>query len=108
MRLEPVWLHHTLLDGTWWPESADPSLELPVMLSILQDAHGPVTRLLLSAAGWSARPHQVVMGGRPVSIGYCSDQSPSMMRVFCADGRTFILRVAPSGLPLQRVGGPAD
>ncbi|GIM89677.1 hypothetical protein Ato02nite_014700 [Paractinoplanes toevensis] len=104
VRFEPVWFHQTLLDGSWCPESADPSVELPVMLPILQEARGPVSRLLLSAAGWSARPHQVVVGGRTISVGYCSDLSPSLMIVRCAGGDSFSLRVAPGPIPAQRAG----
>jgi hypothetical protein len=56
-----------------------------------------VTRLLLSAAGWTTRPHQVIAAGRTVSVGYLAGQPSSMLTVFCADGGSFLLRVAPPG-----------
>jgi uncharacterized protein DUF5994 len=107
LRLDPVWFHDALLDGSWWPESADPSAELTAMLPILQEARGPVSRVLLSAAGWSARPHQIVADGRTITVGYCSDLSPSLMIVRCADGSSFSLRVAPVAFPAQRARSSA-
>jgi hypothetical protein len=56
-----------------------------------------VTRLLLGVGTWTTRPHRIVTGGRTVSIGYAAGQSPMMIRVFCADGGTFTMRVAPLG-----------
>ena len=97
VRFDPVRLHHTVLDGSWWPATTDLGVELPLLLPILNEANGPVSRLLLSAAGWTTRPHQISVDGRTVSVGYRADQSPSMMTVLGADGRTFILHVVPAG-----------
>ncbi|MFI5889632.1 DUF5994 family protein [Actinoplanes sp. NPDC051513] len=103
VRLEPIRDHHTMLDGSWWPGSGDLGVELRLLVPVLEHVRGPVTRLLLSAVGWTTRPPHVMLDGRRVSVGYRADQSPSMMTVLCADGGTFIMRVAPrdpvSGLP---------
>ena len=93
VRLEPIPLRHTLLDGSWWPRSADLRGELAALVPVLQHARGPVTRLLLGAAGWTARPHQIVSAGRPVSVCYLSGQSPALMTVLFADGGSYALRV---------------
>jgi hypothetical protein len=97
VRLEPVPFHHTLLDGSWSPNSTDLHAELRALVPVLEHARGPVKRLLLSAAGWAARPHQIITAGRPVSVGYLAGQSPSMMTVLCADGRCLTMRVDPPG-----------
>lgn len=97
VRLEPVHFHHTLLDGSWWPGSADLGAELAVLVPALDHVRGPVRRLLLSAVGWSVRPHQIIVADRTVSVGYLADQPPSMMTVLCADGGSFTMRVAPFG-----------
>jgi hypothetical protein len=94
VRLEPVWVHRTRLDGSWWPSSNDLGAQLRALVPVLDHVRGPVSRLLLSAAGWAARPHHIVADGRQVSIGYLAGQSPSMMTVLCADGGTFTMCVA--------------
>jgi hypothetical protein len=95
--MEPVRFHHVLLDGSWWPRSGDLAAELRVLVPALDQVCGPVTRLLLGAAGWTARPHEVSTAGRRVGIGYLAGQSPSMMTVLCAGGRTFTMFVMPPG-----------
>jgi hypothetical protein len=85
------------LDGTWRPKSADLGTELRALVPVLDRLRGPVARLLLGVAGWTARPHQIVTAGRTVSIGYLAGQSPLMMTVLCADGGTFTLSVTPPG-----------
>jgi uncharacterized protein DUF5994 len=95
----PVRLRDAVLDGSWRPDSADLRVELPVLIPVLDHVRGLVTRLLLSAAGWTARPHHILAAGREVSVGYLSGQSPSTLTVLCADGGVFALRVAPPGSP---------
>jgi hypothetical protein len=97
VQVGPVRLHHMLLDGSWWPRSTDLDTELRDLVPVLDHVRGPVARLLLGVATWTARPHQVVTAGRAVSVGYLAGQSPSMMTVLCADGGTFTMRVAPPG-----------
>jgi Family of unknown function (DUF5994) len=87
-----------LLDGSWWPRSTDLGLELGVLVPALDHVQGPVKRLLLGVGNWAVRPHQVVTDGRTVSVGYAAGQSSTMIRVFCADGGTFTMRVEqPAG-----------
>lgn len=97
VRFEPARFHGALLDGSWWPSSIELDAELRTLVPVLDHVRGPVTRLLLSAAGWATRPYQIIMGGRTVTIGYLAGHSPSMMTVLCADGGTFTMRVAPPG-----------
>lgn len=93
---DPVDDHHMLLDGSWCPASRDLGVELRGLLPVLEQVRGPVTRLLLSAAGWTTRPSQVVLADRTVSVGYLAAQAPSMMKVFRADGGMFLMRVTPA------------
>ncbi|MCO8271571.1 DUF5994 family protein [Actinoplanes sp. TRM 88003] len=94
--LEPADDNDLLLDDSWWPRSDNLGAQLRVLLPALDQLCGPVTRLLLGAAGWTARPHQVVLADRTVSLGYLAGQPRSMMTVRCLDGGTFTVRVAPS------------
>ncbi|WP_250009786.1 DUF5994 family protein [Actinoplanes sp. M2I2] len=96
MELEPAGNHHLLHDGGWWPAPQDLGAKLRSLMPALDQVRGPVARLLLGAAGWTTRPHQVVLADRTVSLGYLADQPPSMITVRCVDGGTFVLRIAPS------------
>jgi hypothetical protein len=88
---------HTTFDGCWWPGSDDPAAELPVLVPVLDRApHGPVQRVLLSAAGWTNRPHGVAVAGRRVSIGYFAGQSPRQLIAICADGHVLVMHVDPA------------
>ncbi|GAA2479496.1 DUF5994 family protein [Winogradskya humida] len=97
IRLEPVPYHHMMLDGRWWPRSTDPSAELAALVAAVGAAHGPVARLLLSAAGWSRRPHHIPAADRTVDLAYFSDQPPSLATVICTDGNRLTLLVTPAG-----------
>jgi hypothetical protein len=95
--LEPVRFPHPLLDGAWWPTSADLGVELRTLVPALDQVRGPVARLLLSVGGWVARPHEIMMDGRTVTVCYRAGQSSSVITVLCADGGTFTMRVTPPG-----------
>ena len=95
VRLERVGAYH----ATWWPDSGDLGAELTGLVPVLDGIRGPVSRLLLGAAGWTVRPNRVVAAGRVVTVGYLAGQSPSIMTVRCTDGGTFSLLVAVAGQP---------
>jgi hypothetical protein len=97
VQLEPIRFPAPLLDGSWSPNSTDLGVELRVLLPVLDHVQGPVKRLLLGVGNWTARPHWIITDGRTVSIGYAAGQSAKMIKVFCADGGTFTMRVAPPG-----------
>lgn len=97
VRPEPAPDHPLLPDGSWWPRSGDLGVELRALLPILEQTRGPVTRLLLGAAGWKTRPHSVPLAGRTVSVGYLAGQPPSMVTVLRADGSTSTMRVVLPG-----------
>ena len=93
VRLEPVQHHRMMLDGSWWPRSSNPATELPPLLSALDGFRGPVVRVLLSAVGWTRRPHYVDVADRRVGLSYFSDQPPTMLTAICADGAVLTLLV---------------
>lgn len=113
--LDLVGDHEVLLDGSRWPGPDNLGAQLSALLPMLDQVRGPVSRLLLGAAGWTTRPHQVVLAGRTVSLGYRADQPPSMITVRCLDGGTFVMRAAPSepapviqGAPARGTVPPSD
>src|SRR5579863_5291801 len=75
LRLQPALPGRTLLDGGWWPRSADPAAELPGLILALDQRHGPVTHVMLGRASWDAsRPRRLHVddpaGSRTVRLGW--------------------------------------
>jgi len=106
IRFEPVAYHHLMLDGRWWPRSHDPAAELPAVVAAVSALHGPVTRLWLSAANWTRRPHDITVAGHPVALSYFADQPQTMITAVCADGTRVTLLIEP--LPVSPAPGPGD
>ena len=86
LRLESTRSGHRNFDGRWWPRSADPIAEFPGLVRALDAGESPAVRLLLSAAGWSRRPHHIEVNGRTVTLGYFSDQPTSILTASQSDG----------------------
>src|SRR5436190_18796322 len=67
--LQPARSARMLLDGGWWPRSADPAAELPGLILALDERHGPfnpITRIMVGMAGWDpSRPRRLQVGGPP-------------------------------------------
>ena len=76
--------------------------------SALEHVHGPVTRMLLSAAGWSRRPHHVDVDGRLVTLGYFSDQPASLLTASCGGGDSVALQIVPASADREEQGTPEE
>jgi hypothetical protein len=83
LRLEPTGSRGTLLDGGWWPRSTDPVAELPGLVLAIDNIRGPVTRLVLSAAGWDGHPRRLGVDGRVLRLGYFRSQSTFLLTAMC-------------------------
>jgi hypothetical protein len=109
LRLAPTALGTVMLDGCWWPASADPPAELPGLVSALDRDRSPVVRLLLSAAGWSRRPHSIEVAGRTVTLGYFSDRPTRLLTASRADGScVHILVITPGATGRRPTGAAVD
>jgi hypothetical protein len=104
LRLQPDRSGRTLLDGGWWPRSADPAAELPGLILALDERHGPsspITRIMLGMAGWDpARPRRLRVdgpaGSRVVRLGWFAGQPAGLLTATSAGGRrTDLLTVPP-------------
>ena len=96
LRLGPAAARGTLLDGGWWPRTADPGLELPGLIAAIDDRCGPVTRLMLGPAGWDSQPRRLATAGRAVKIGWFPGQPARLLTAFCGrTGRVDLLIVPP-------------
>jgi hypothetical protein len=93
----------TLLDGGWWPRSADPVAELPGLVLALDDAfddrHSPVWRIMLRAAEWHRRPRRLRVDGpvasRVVRLGWFDTMPAGLLTAICSGGRRIDLLTVP-------------
>jgi len=101
LRLQPDRPTYTLLDGGWWPRSADPAAELPGLILALDERHGPVSRIMLGMADWdSSRPRRLRIDGpagrRVVRLGWFATMPAGLLTATSARGqRTDLLIVPP-------------
>jgi len=90
-----------LLDGGWWPRSADPAAELPGLILALDERHGRITRVLLGTAGWDAsRPRRLRVdgpaGSRVVRLGWFATMPAGLLTAISAGGgRTDLVTIPP-------------
>ncbi|HEU5420246.1 MAG TPA: DUF5994 family protein [Streptosporangiaceae bacterium] len=100
LRLQPDLSAPALLDGGWWPRSADPAAELPGLVLAIEERHGPVTRIMLGRAGWDAsRPRRLRVdgpaGSRVIRLGWFETMPAGLLTAIARGGRTDLLTVPP-------------
>jgi Family of unknown function (DUF5994) len=99
----------TLLDGGWWPRSADPAAELPGLILALDERLGRVTRVMLGSADWNGpRPRGLQVdgtaGGRVVRLGWFATMPAGLLTAFSANGRrTDLVTIPPHTSELDAV-----
>jgi hypothetical protein len=81
----------SLLDGGWWPRSADLAAELPGLLPALDERHGRITRVMLGTADWNAsRPRRLVVSGpkgnRVVKLGWFDTMPDGLLTAIAVSG----------------------
>ena len=91
LRLQPDRSARTLLDGGWWPRSADPAAELPGLILALDERHGSINRIMLGMADWdSSRPGRLRVdgpaGSRVVRLGWFAGQPAGLLTATSARG----------------------
>jgi Family of unknown function (DUF5994) len=91
----------TLLDGGWWPRSADPAAELPGLILALDEWRGRVTRVMLGSADWKApRPRELqidgIAGRRVVRLGWFATMPAGLLTAFFANGQRADLVTIPA------------
>jgi hypothetical protein len=97
-----------LLDGGWWPRSADPVAELPGLVLALQEYgppgdHGPISHIMLRVSDWDSRPDRLRIEGvegltdtRVVRLSWFDTLPAGLLTAISADGhRVDLLTVPP-------------
>ena len=100
LRLQPDHSGPALLDGGWWPRSADPAAELPGLILALDQRYGRVTRVMLGDAGWDAsRPRRMKVAGpagsRVVRLGWFATMPAGLLTAISANGQRTDLVTVP-------------
>jgi hypothetical protein len=108
LRMGPARSSGTLLEGGWWPRSADPVAELPGLVLALQGygppgEHGPITHILLRVSDWNSRPRRLRVEGvegltdtRVVRLSWFDTLPAGLLTAISADGhRVDLLTVPP-------------
>src|SRR3954470_12738953 len=97
----------TLLDGGWWPRSADPAAELPGLVLALQGHgppgdHGPIAHILLPVSDWDSRPGRLRVEGvegltdsRVVRVSWFDTLPAGLLTAISADGHRIDLLTVP-------------
>jgi hypothetical protein len=97
--LVPVRARQAVLDGGWWPRSADPVAELPGLVLALGERYGPVRRLLLNRNAWDSHPRRFAIGGRVIRLGWFVSVDPALAVATTDRGDQLDLLVVPVHTP---------
>ena len=98
--LQPDRPAYTLLDGGWWPRSADPAAELPGLILVLDERYGAVSKIMLVMADWdSSRPRRMRIdcpaGRRFMRLGWFAIMPAGLLTAIDADGHRADLLIVP-------------
>jgi hypothetical protein len=99
LRLDQQPSRTTVLDGAWWPRSADVVAELRTLMDELSGVRGQITHVLLNATGWDLpHPRRATTGQGTVRLGWFTSQPTGLVTIICDFGRDrFDLLVVPPG-----------
>jgi hypothetical protein len=113
--LVPVRASRAVLDGGWWPRSADPVAELPGLCLVLSQRYGPVRQLMLNRRSWDTWPRRLAVGTRVVRIGWFASVDPALAIATTDRGDQLDLLVvppdtadAPAHRAMAQAADPAD
>jgi hypothetical protein len=100
LRIQPDRSGRTLLDGGWWPRSADPAAELPGLISALDERHGRITTVMLGTSDWDAsRPRRLSIGSPPgrrlVKLGWFDTMPGGLLTAITSKGERTDLVTIP-------------
>lgn len=73
LSLDPALKRRGILDGGWWPRSRNASVELPLLVSLLNARVGAIVRLGIDARDWDDIPRRLRVGGHVVRVGRFAD-----------------------------------
>ena len=91
------------LDGSWWPQSRDLSLELADLVDNFPSALGEVHRVVISRLTWDTAPHRVRVARGLVKVGSYPREDNHQLWLWMSTRSMFRLSVtAPEGSSRSR------
>jgi hypothetical protein len=97
LRLPPARLPLTMLDGAWWPRTADPVAELPALIRAVQLSRGYLSHLMLHADGWDSTPRRIDVDGHVVRVAWFTSGPVGLLTTTCHGRDRVDLLVVPPG-----------
>ena len=91
------------LDGSWWPQSRDLSLELADLVDNFPIALGEVHRVVFSRPDWDTAPHRVRVARGLIKVGSYPREDNHQLWLWMSTRSMIRLAVtAPEGFPWSR------
>ena len=88
----------TRLDGGWWPQSRDLTVELADLVDHFPPEVGRVSRALVSPPDWDEPPDRIRAATGHVVVGSFSDDDTHVVDLTLTDHRLLRLLVVPADL----------
>ena len=95
LSLDPTLKRLGVVDGAWWPSSRNATVELPVLVSSLNERLGVIVRLSVDARDWDEIPRHVTVGGHVVRVGRFADVNHKIIVTRGQQDHVFLLTVPP-------------
>lgn len=97
--LVPFRATQAILDGGWWPRSADPVAEVPGLVLALGERFGSIRRLMLNRDAWDSHPRRLAVGGRVIRLGWFASVDPALAVATTERDQQLDLLVVPVHTP---------
>jgi Family of unknown function (DUF5994) len=95
IRLSPTPAHGPV-DGGWWPQSRDLSVELADLVDHFPPEVGRIVRAIFSPPDWDNPPRQLDVDHGRVKVGSFPRDDTHVIRLKMSDRRVVYLQVIPS------------
>jgi uncharacterized protein DUF5994 len=95
LSLDPALKRRGILDGGWWPRSRNASVELPLLVSLLNARVGAIVRLGIDARDWDDIPRRLRVGGHAVRVGRFADVNHKIIATRGQQDHILLLVIPP-------------
>ncbi|MGH3600837.1 MAG: DUF5994 family protein [Pseudonocardiaceae bacterium] len=87
-----------VLDGAWWPRTADPATELAALIEAVGAQRGTIHQITLNRTGWDNAPRRIRLdSGRRITVDWSSILGVHIVRVVDTDYQWIDLLLIPVG-----------